>query len=369
MASSANSKHLVVISKHDNKFTALAEVLEKTAFFDILERHFKGSNKAREDFSIVIKPNIMMAYSRKDPSTITDPELVEYLINEIIKRGFSKISVIESQNVFGNWFRNRDVVTVATYFGYSGSNYKIVDLTREKVRYRFKGRLGKHWIGPTWRDADFRISFAKNKTHFSCYFTLTLKNLYGCMPLQNKFKEYHQKKEFDWPTIEMLKEFWCHYGLIDAYWSADGLWGLKSDDTPVPTKTIIGGENIIAVEAIGAKKMGLNPMQSRIYKLAVEELQYKPDIECQGDDSVYESWINVPPFMDKFMDVGEEFYHVSNKLGFISSEMDPFFPPKTTNPIVRGIRWLFLKIARIFSRAESKYAEWHSYVSKQIKKI
>lgn len=59
------------------------------------------------------------------------------------------------------------------------------------------------------------------------------------MPLQNKFKEYHKKREFDWPTIEMLQHFPCHFGLIDAIWSADGIWGLKFDDKPNKTNTII----------------------------------------------------------------------------------------------------------------------------------
>ena len=71
--------------------------------------------------------------------------------------------------------------------------------------YNYGGRLGNHWVGPTWRDADFWISFAVNKTHVSSYYTLTLKNLYGCLPVQNKFKEYHKIRGFDWPTIEMMK--------------------------------------------------------------------------------------------------------------------------------------------------------------------
>ena len=38
--------------------------------------------------------------------------------------------------------------------------YRIVDLTEEMVPHRFDGTLGDHFVGPTWRDADVRISFA-----------------------------------------------------------------------------------------------------------------------------------------------------------------------------------------------------------------
>ena len=110
--------------------------------------------------------NFMFAYSKEDRTTFTDPELVEHLINRIHEQGFSNITIAEAQSAYGNYYRNRSVEDVAMHVGYSkDKNYRIVDLTEEKVTYDFGGKLGKHPVGPTWRDADFRISFAKNKTH------------------------------------------------------------------------------------------------------------------------------------------------------------------------------------------------------------
>jgi len=339
----------VVAARDDDKFVALKEVLDECHFFELLERQQLLSGKEKGDFLIAVKPNIMMAYSREDPTTITDPELVESLVDKMVARGFTNVVVVESQNVFSNWFKNRDVQTVSAYFGYSGKNYRIVDLTQEMVPYDYGGRLGEHWAGPTWRDADFRISFAKNKTHVSSYTTLTLKNIYGCMPVQNKFKEYHKIREFDWPTIEALKHFPCHFGLIDAFWSADGLMGLKADYSPRHTKTIIGGENIIAVEWVGASKMGIDPFASRIFALATTAFGM-PEVEWVGDKSTYEDWRNVPDLIDKMMDVGEEYYTYANWLGFISSEMDPAFPPKIRYRTVLFIRGVMKHILRLLSR-------------------
>ncbi|HSG17553.1 MAG TPA: DUF362 domain-containing protein [Anaerolineae bacterium] len=339
----------VLVVKDNDKTVALQRVLEETDFFELLIQRHSESGKDKEDFLIAIKPNLMMAYSRDDPSTITDPELVEFLVETIVARGFKNVAIVESQNVFGNWFKNRDVLTVSTFFGYSGEGYRIVDLTEEMEPYDYGGRLGKHWVGPTWRDADFRISFAKNKTHVSSYSTLTIKNIYGCLPLQNKFKEYHKIREFDWPTVDSLKHFPCHYGLIDAYWSADGLMGLKADYSPRHTKTIIGGESIIAVEWVGAKKMGLDPHDSRIFQLATMAFGM-PEVEWVGDKSTYEEWSNVPALIDKMMDVGEEYYTYANWLGFISSEMDPAFPPKIRYRSVLFVRGVMKHVLRLLSR-------------------
>lgn len=349
MATSTKTKTKVVVVKHDDKFTALAQVLEQTAFFELLKRSHRDSGKSSENFLIAVKPNIMMAYSKKDPSTITDPELVEYLIDRIVELGFTNIAVVESENAYSTYFKNRSVIPVSKYFGYSEKNYRLVDLTEEKIPFDYGGRLGNHWIGPTWRDADFRISFAKNKTHISCYNTLTIKNIYGCLPLQNKFKEYHRKREFDWPTIESLKHFPCHFGLIDAIWSADGLLGLKSDYSPKHTRTIIGGENIIAVEWVGAKKMGLDPQISRIFKLAVEAFGL-PEIEWLGDKSVYKDWQNMYTLIDKILDIGEECYTFAYWIGFISSSMDPAFPPKIRHRFALWVQRIIKSILRLISR-------------------
>ena len=111
-------------------------------------------------------------------------------------------------------------------------NYRIVDLTEEMVPYDYGGRLGKHFVGPTWRDADFRISFAKNKTHTFCHYTLTLKNIYGTLPMQDKLKEYHTKREYDWPTIETMKHFWVHFGLDRClYQRRRPVWGDRRSGT------------------------------------------------------------------------------------------------------------------------------------------
>ncbi|HBR17278.1 MAG: hypothetical protein A3G39_01805 [Deltaproteobacteria bacterium RIFCSPLOWO2_12_FULL_43_16] len=341
----------VVVVKDDDKFRALDKALNEAGFFEILEKRWKATGKPKETFSVVIKPNFMYMHSKKDISTYTDPELVEALINKIYAKGFTNIAIVEAQSTLGNYYKNREVVKVAEYIGYSTKkNYRIVDLTEEMAPYDYAGRLGKHFVGPTWRDADFRVSFAKNKTHVFCHYTLTLKNIYGTLPMQNKLKEYHTKREYDWPTIETLKHFPVHFGLIDGYYSADGHFGVIVDPKPNLTKTIIGGENLIAVDWVGAKKMGLNPDDPKVGRflpLAVEAFG-KPEINWMGDRSLYHPWQNVSEVFIKSLDIIEEAHAFSDWWFSGLTAMDDYFTFKKRGLPILLLRKILKPIKRIF---------------------
>lgn len=346
----------VVAVKDDDKFRALDMVVEEAGFFEVIERRWKETGKTKEAFSVVIKPNFMFMHSKKDISTYTDPALVEALIDKIAAKGFTNITIVEAQSTLGNYYKNREVVKVAEYIGYSTKkNYRIVDLTEEMVPYDYGGRLGKHFVGPTWRDADFRVSFAKNKTHVFCNYTLTLKNIYGTLPMQNKLKEYHTKREYDWPTIETLKHFHVHFGLIDGYCSADGQFGVIVDPTPNLTKTIIGGENLIAVDWVGSKKMGLNPDDPQIGRflpLAVEAFG-KPEINWVGDRSIYHPWENVNDMFIKSLDIIEEAYAFSDWWFSGLTAMDKYFAFKKRAWPIYVLRLLLRPFKRIFYRYDN----------------
>ncbi len=342
-----------------DRFAVLEQVLEEAGFWNKLEERFVESGKTKHDFLIAVKPNLMMFYSKEDMSVITEPALVEHLITKIADKGYTNIALVESQNVFGNWFENRDVENVACHAGYTKTNYRVVDLTMDVAAHVYKDSraftdpLGTYLVGKTWRDADFRISFAKNKTHFSCYYTLTLKNIYGTTPEQNKFREYHADREIDSVTMQMIKEFPVHFGIVDGIWSADGILGIKADLTPQHTKTIIAGANLVAVDIVGGQKMGLDPMKNRFVKLAAGSLG-KPDIRIIGDASVYKDWKNVGPLVDYIFDYGEELYGISNILGFLSSEMDKAFPIRediNTSWITKSLRSVFIKTFRGLNKA------------------
>jgi uncharacterized protein (DUF362 family) len=354
--------------KGEDKIELLDRVLEATDFFGVLQRKFEEVKQKKaaqqpafseSDFSVAIKPNFMFTHAKEDRSTYTDPELVEHLVDRLCEHKFSNIKIVESQATLGNHYDNRDVANIARVIGYTGATgkgknrYQIRDLTLEKVRHNYKGKLGWHWVGESWRDADFRISFGKNKTHVFCGYTLTIKNVYGTLPLQDKLKHYHTEREYDWPTIESMKPdggFPVHFGLIDAYVSGDGQFGVLVDPEPNLTKTIIGGENIMAVDWVGCTKMGMDPDDPRVgrfYQLAVQMFG-RPQIDWVGDTSVYEPWENVTQIFIKALDIIEEDYHLSFWGFGILSACSKDFPFKGGTHSVRFFRWALRPFKRMY---------------------
>ena len=342
---------VAAIKNEESKFAALDDVLNETGFDGLVEEHLAATGKSKADFSIVIKPNFMFAYNKSDRTTFTDPELVGHLVKRLRAAGFDNIAVVEAQSTYGEYFDKRSVEEVAEYLGFDGeAGYEVIDMTEDAVdQQEFGPHLGNHPVSRSWRDADFRISFAKNKTHAYAYYTLTIKNIYGALPLANKFKEYHCNRDIYHTTIEYLTAFPVHYGLIDGYVSADGPFGIFADTRPNLTYTIIGGEDLVAVDWVGASKMGIDPMISKYMRLAVETFG-KPEINLIGDSSLYRPWLNVPVALTLFTHKGlDAEYHFGNLFYTAAAQMDEeHFQHKSKALHIRLLRKLTLPIRRMF---------------------
>ncbi|MCL4436783.1 MAG: DUF362 domain-containing protein [Thaumarchaeota archaeon] len=298
-----SEKVKVVAFKGEDKIELLDKTLDESGFLENLNSKHASSGKSKTDFSVVIKPNLMMFTHKEDPvATYTDPELIEHLVDLIRKQGFKNLKMVESQNCYGNWYLHREVLHVAQVAGFKpkAHGYEIVDMTENSVPHQYNGRWlnGKDdIIGKAWRDADYRISFAKNKTHIEDYYTLTLKNIYGTNPMQDKMYEYHAKREWYGVTFDMLKAFHPDFGIIDAFYSSDGPLGFKGTFTPKPTKMMLASPSSIAVDIVGSKMMGLDPKASVLMRLCLEEWK-EPKIDFTGNvDSDYKhpGWLNVIP--------------------------------------------------------------------------
>lgn len=314
-------KSKVVIVKGDNKITNMDEFIAKSSFFNRLENRLKKSGKTKEEFSVIIKPNLMMATHKEEPPvTYVEPDLIHHLVDRLAAKGFKNVKLVESQNMYGNWFVNRDVKNVARVVGLTGvtekgNKYEVVDLTEEMVEHDYgpDSSLKKHFIGPTWRDADYRIDFGKNKTHMSNAYTCALKTIYGCTPMQNKASEYHGLRDWELAALDMLKNpkhnpddpdsnpQSVDFVFVDAEYSADGLLGWKGTTDPKHTKMIFGGDNPVAVDIQAGKMMGLRPQDSVLTWLAMNQFG-QPEIDLDSNvpkDYKHENW----SFIDtKFLD-------------------------------------------------------------------
>jgi uncharacterized protein (DUF362 family) len=333
-----------------DKIKALQQAMDLSSFLDNVEAVYNKSGKSRDEFSIVLKPNIMTASIREDPSPVyTDPELVEHLFGRLREAGFANLAIVESHNVYDYSYKNRSVQAVSEMVGYSAERgYRIEDLSEQAVPHDFGGVLGLHTAGRAWIEADYRVSFAKNKTHWQCFYTGCLKNIYGCLPEWDKMKHYHGKgREFFECCVLILDAFPVHFGFLDAWVSGDGFSGHVRDAKPNITKTIMASENILALDWVMGEKMSLNPALN--YVIAEALLRWdKPYIVRKGNMTPWHPWTNVRPITVAGLDAAEEAYWVSRFFSrALANHQDKRFPP------VSRAQWFYgtlQRISRLFER-------------------
>ena len=296
-------KEVVVIEsgKGRGKFELLDAALKEVQFPAFIEEVRGRTGKQKDQFEVLIKPNLAMFF--KDAVTITDPQLVEYLVDYLNDLGYSKVLLGEAQNAFFKWLKNREIPNIAKAAGYrletpKGRKYAFIDLADEKeadgptTEYSMSERP----ISNCWIKADFRINFAKNKTHEQYAYTLCLKNLLGVLPEKDKHLHYHSRlKAFD-VCLELNHDYPAHFNIIDAFVSSHGNAGAQVA-TPIKTETIIAGEDAILVDWAGALKMGLDPYLSPLNKKALDLIGRPDKYRVIGNLAPYEGWRNVHPLI------------------------------------------------------------------------
>ncbi len=291
----------VAVVEAGDKFSALDEALEKSEFFPFLQRKRQAAGKERSELRIAVKPNLMMFVSRKEMDVITDPELVEHLLSRLRGEGYTRVALVESQNVYSNWYENRLVSQVARAAGYTST---FTDLTLAAPLVYDSPFMGPHRISSALREIDVLVSFAKSKTHIASLVTLGIKNCFGLTWEQDKYAKYHGRwgasiNHALMPTITNPDLPYVSnsaiFTIVDAWTSLDGLMGFKSArweipnpcrfmgygsfcGTPLPlpgvlrvnlgarreTGTIIAGEDLMRVERVGMIKMGVPESMRRV---------------------------------------------------------------------------------------------------------
>jgi uncharacterized protein (DUF362 family) len=355
-------ENVVGVVKGTEKIACFQELLTLTNFDEVLLQAYKDSGKDKGDFKIVLKPNMMVFINPETyTATVTDKDLVEYLIDHLLEFGFSDISICDAQHDVGRMLKNHNVEFIADQIGYEPrGKYRIVDLTLESVPfdYTYQDQMGRTrtWadkVGKTWKGADFRITFAKCKTHEHDWMTLGVKNIYGCFPSANKINRYHIRYEVRDVTARSLRNFPIHFSFVDAWVASDGFQGYKIAH-PRHLKMLFGGNDAIAVDMEIFLRAGLDPHKSRILSRCVEQLSdgVYPHYVVSGDQHTRFSqicaWDNIEDEIVLSLDVLEEVYIPWVFLNLRpAAEVDyDLFPPRSI--VVRFLVCLSKKLYSVF---------------------
>ena len=277
----------------EDKLSTFLRLLDQSQLSDRLQQRADIDSKSVEQLKVAIKPTFMLGYDRRDMSMVTDPELLEALAQYLKTLGCRDVAVIEARNIYDQFFQHRSVDELADYFGYRSSHYRVVDGTEEQVRYSYSRGLGQYSVSSTWKDADYRISFGKMRSHPIELAYLTVGNVEWMGGRCDEFIFLERQAQRETAIMMLLDAFPPHFAILDAYDSAaDGLVGVMACPRPKRPLRLYAGSDALAVDIVAARHMGLlDPRQSSILRAAChwfgKPAQHIPVI---GTDELLPDW-------------------------------------------------------------------------------
>jgi uncharacterized protein (DUF362 family) len=241
------------------KLPLFRNLLEEAGLRASLEARAAALDKSLSDLAVAIKPTFMLGYHRKDMSPVTDPKLVEELAQYLCDDGCADIALVEQRNIYDHFYQNRSVTDVARYLGFDSPRYRVVDASQEQVPHSYARGLGQYSISRTWRDADFRISFGKLRSHSVEFVSLSVSNTDGLGGRCDEFIFFERQAQRYTANMMLLDQFPPHFALLDGYDLApDGLLGMMGCPQPKSPRRFYAGGDALAVDLVAARHTGLN---------------------------------------------------------------------------------------------------------------
>ena len=253
----------------------LAETLQAAGFWTTLESVRLAKVSCKHTFRIVIKPDLDVYDLNLQAGTSV--ALVEQLVRWLVDWGSDSVAVIDARNSQDNWLLNREPLVVADLAGYGYAN----------VDYDI---MGDPPVADVWRDADFRINFALNRTHEAYCYALCVHNLLGVSELQAGSMEAAES------CLQVLRDAPPHFNIIDASVSCHGAAGERAPEFQ-RTSTFIACTSALLADVAGASKMGLDPYVSPINKRCFSVLGIPELYSVNGTLKPYPIWHNVHPLV------------------------------------------------------------------------
>ncbi len=224
---------------------------------------------------------------------ITDRELLDELARFLRERGCKDVAVVEGRNLYDQFYGNRSVRDVAQYFNISSPHFRVVDLSDEQVPHSFFRGMAQYSVGHTWKNADFRISFPKMRSHPVELAHLTISNLEGIGARCDQFLFAERQADRETATMMLLDEFPPHFSIVDAYeQAADGLAGIMGCPRPITPLRFYAGADALAVDMVATRHMGLrDPREGSSLRAACHWFgDPSESIEIDGPDEPVGNW-------------------------------------------------------------------------------
>ena len=256
-------------SPHEKR-SLFRRLLNDAGLADRIRERERALGRPTGSLRVAIKPSFMLGYHTRDRSNWTDPELLVDLADHLHALGCADVAVVEASNIYDQFYAGRSVGEVARYFGLESSSYRLVDLSTEQVPHAYRRGLAQATVGRTWKEADFRISFGKMRSHPVELAYLSVGNVewIGARCDEYLFPERQAQRET--AIMMLLDAFPPDFALVDAYDSAaDGLVGVMGCPRPKVPYRLYAASDALALDIVAARHMGVrDPRHSSILRAA-----------------------------------------------------------------------------------------------------
>lgn len=245
------------------EIVSLVKVLDKSNIYEDVRKGLKliGDPQFSANDVVVIKPNLCCIKGAETGAT-TDPRVVEGIIKYLQKEfGVSDITIAESD---GTQVLADMAFKLLGYESLSKRlNVKLVNLSKISSSYKeFGGNvfLKKVKYPGVMERANWLISVPKIKRHALCLFGGAMKNQYGCNPYPKK-SIYH--KHLHDCIVDLTSVFKPQLIVVDGIVAMEGTGPV--DGIPIKLNTLIFGRDVVAVDHLIARIVGVNPNKVKYF--------------------------------------------------------------------------------------------------------
>ncbi|MFQ6131928.1 MAG: DUF362 domain-containing protein [Armatimonadota bacterium] len=254
---------VVVRSLRDGKVTGpdLDQAVEQ-----MLDQIYGGPISFYRD-RVLVKPNLHQVQDWTTGGT-TSPHLVAALVRSLRRRQAADIIVADGPF--------HAIEKPSSVFTETGMAAAVEEAGARWVCFHeeaYKPYAGaSKWLPPVvglpslLAACDRVINVACMKTHFNCLASLGIKNLKGCLRPQDKRALHHL--DLDRALVAVAGVVRPAVTIIDGTVGMEGMG--PAEGTPADMRVLLGGRDLVAVDAVASHLMGLEPQQVRATRLAHE---------------------------------------------------------------------------------------------------
>lgn len=239
------------------------QALKQSDLAERLAQHCARSGKSPAELRIAIKPSFILGTQNIDLSPVTAPHILEALAAWLHALGYQNIAVMESNNIYDQFFQNRTMENVAQYFGYDSPHYRLINISDNLVEHQYVRGMGAYQVAQAWKEADFRMSFGKLKSHPTELVMLSLANLEWMGSRLEDFIFLDRQADRRTANMMLLDEFPPHYAILEGYENCpDGLVGIMGCKSPKHPRRYYLGRDALAVDMVAARHLGITELPS-----------------------------------------------------------------------------------------------------------